>query len=168
MKKTLSLVALAFGSLLALAPVALDAQVWTAVASTGTVDEAAEAFYGFGANPTSLGYLAGSASVAPVVARYNVTDISGTEKPAWNTLELGYLENSNMASVTAAFYEVDPCSGQRTLICTVTSVNSALPNCVRCTFANTIDFANFLYYVEVTVARSNAALTPTANTLRIY
>jgi hypothetical protein len=167
MKKTLSLVALAFGFLFALAPVA-QAQTWTAVASTGTVDESAEAFYGFGANPTSLGYLGGSASVLPVVARYNVTDISGTEKPAWNTLELGYLENSANAAVTATFYQVDPCSGQRTPICTVTSVNSAIPNCVRCTFDTTIDFANFLYYVEVTVTRANANLFPTANTLRIY
>ncbi len=166
MKRTLSFVALAFGLLFALAPAA-PAQTWTAVASTGTVDEAAEAFYGFGANPTSLGYLGGSASLLPVVARYNVTDVSATGKPVWNTLELGYLENAAGAAVTAQFFQVDPCSGQRTLICGVTSVNSAAPNCVRCTFAQSIDFNLFLYYVEVTVTRNNAALLPTANTLRI-
>lgn len=167
MKKTLSLVALAFGILLALPPVA-HAEHWTAVASTGTVDESAESYYAFGANPTSLGYLGGSAAVTPVVARYNVTNTSGQEIAPWNLLELGYLENSNAAQVTAQFFQVDPCTGQRTLICTAVSVNSATPNCVRCTFGVGIDFSQFLYYVEVTVSRTNAAVSPTATTLRIF
>lgn len=150
-----------------LAP-ALDAQVWTAVASTGTVDEASLGNFAFGANPTSFGYLAGSPSTAPIVARYNVTDTSGIERPAWNTLELGYLENAPGALVTAQLFQVNPCTGQRVLLCGVSSLDSPAPNCVRCTFNNQIDFGQFLYYVEVTVSRNNAGLNPIANTLRIY
>lgn len=165
MKRILCLFTLA-GAML-LAP-ALDAQVWTAVASTGTVDEAAVGIFAFGANPTSFGYSAASMSTAPIVARYNVTDVSGTQKPAWTNLELGYLENAAGAVVTAQLFQVDPCSGQRTLICGVSSVNSPLPNCVRCTFDTQIDFGQYLYYVEVTVSRNSTALNPTANTLRIF
>jgi hypothetical protein len=107
--------------------------------------------------------------VNPVVARYNVTNTTGQEIATWSTLELGYLENSNNAQVSASLYQVDPCSGLRTLICTVTSVNSAVPICrTTCTFDNPIDFGNFLYYVEVIVSRTNNMVNPTANTLRIF
>lgn len=167
MKRTLSLMALFFAVLLALPP-GLQADHWTAVASTGTVDEAAEAFYAFAPNPTTLGYLAGSMSILPVVARYNVTNTSGLDIATWNTLELGYFDNANGSAVTAQFFEVDRCTGQRTLICQVTSVNAAAASCVSCSFDATIDFANFLYYVEVTITRNNSNLQPTANTLRIF
>ena len=164
MKRTLSLVTLAFAVLLA-APLMLHADHWTAVGSTGTVDEAALGF--FCMNGTQLGYRAGSASVSPIVARYNVTNTSGQEIAPWNVLELGYFDNAAAGQVTAQFFQVDPCTGARTLICSVTSLNAAAPNCVRCTFGVGIDFSQFLYYVEVTVSRTNAAALPTANTLRI-
>lgn len=165
MKRTLFLAALISGFLLA---PALHAEHWTAVASTGTVDEAAETFYAFGNSPTSLGYLGGSAVLNPIVARYNVTNTSGQEMPLWNQLELGYFDNSAAGQVVAQFFRVDPCTGVRTLICSVTSVNAATASCVRCSFATGIDFSQFLYYVEVTISRSNAAALPAAHTLRIF
>jgi hypothetical protein len=169
LRRTLSLATFALGTLFAQSPV-LHASHWTAVASTGTVDESAENFYAFAPNPTTLGYLGGSMSILPVVARYNVTNTSNAsgEIAPWNTLELGYFDNANGSVVTAQLFEVDPCTGLRTLICQAQSVNAAASTCVTCTFNAPIDFGNFLYYVEVTITRNNSNLLPTANTLRIF
>ncbi|HEX2643853.1 MAG TPA: hypothetical protein VHU81_12745 [Thermoanaerobaculia bacterium] len=165
MRKTLSLVTLALGILLALPPMA-QAEHWTAVGSTGTVDESASGFYGFGA--TSAGYRAGSTALTSAVFRYNVTNTSGQEIAPWNEFELGYFDNGATGQVLAQFFQVNPCTGARTLICSITSQDSPTANCARCTFGTAIDFSKFLYYVEVTVSRSNSAALPTANTLRIF
>lgn len=142
--------------------------VWTAVASTGTMDESALAIFQFGT--TNLGHLATSTSLNPIVARYNVTNLAGGgANPAWNTLELGYLDLNNGGSVVATLYRVSPCNGNRVVLCTVTSVdNSTGPTCKTCTFGAGIDFQNFLYYVEVTINRISPGVFPQANTLRIF
>lgn len=168
LRRTLSLATCALGTLLAVSPVA-HASHWTAVASTGTVDESAAAAGIFAFGPTTLGYLPGIMALAPIVARYNVTNTSGVDIAPWTTLELGYFDNAAAGQITADLYKVDPCTGVRSLLCTATSANMAVPSCVTCTFAgNVIDFSQYLYYVEVTVDRNNAGALPTANTLRIF
>ncbi|HXU47017.1 MAG TPA: hypothetical protein VN783_15925 [Thermoanaerobaculia bacterium] len=136
--------------------------VWTAVASTGVIDEAALGFFAFGT--TNLGYK--NNALQPIVARYNVVNIAGFVNPAWTTLELGYLDTSANTQVAASLWEVNPCTGTRVLKCTVVSVDNNASTCATCQFAG-IDFVNFLYYVELTIAR-NANVNVQANTLRIW
>jgi hypothetical protein len=74
---------------LAALPLAAQTGTWTAVGSTGVVDESAAAIYAFGI--TNLTYLANSTT--PIVARYNVTNTWGaSDTPPWKTLKMGYLD----------------------------------------------------------------------------
>lgn len=151
--------------LLALVTVPAFAQVnpvWTAVASTGVIDEAALGIFAFGT--TNLGYK--NNSLLPIVARYNVVNIAGAVNPAWTMLELGSLDTSANTQVSASLWEVNPCTGTRVLKCTVVSVNDDVATCATCQFAG-IDFVNFLYYVEVTLSR-NMNVPVQATTLRIW
>lgn len=153
-----------------LLPLSMSAQGpgagWTAVASTGAIDEASLTAYE--TNGSFLQHLAGS--VVPVVARYNVTNslAAFTNTPPWDNLELGYFDNAAGSAVSATLYRVDPCTGNRLALCTVTSIDNALATCRRCTFTQDMDFGNYLFYVEVTVTRNASALTPSARTLRIF
>ena len=89
--------------------------------------------------------------------------------PPWTTFELGYTIRAN-SEITATLFQVDPCTGESTTICSMTTQRGVLLNCITCTFpAGTIDFSNYVYYVQVDVTRPVAAvLGPQANTLRIY
>ncbi len=152
-----------------LVPLSLSAQTgtWTAVASSGSIDEASLGAYSV--NGSILQHAAGS--LVTVVARYNVTNTLGggvSDLPPWNTLELGYFDIAAGSSVGAALFQIDPCTGNRVLLCVITSADSTAPTCQRCTFAQQINFASFLYYVEVVVARNATNQIPSARTLRIF
>ncbi len=150
---------------LLLLPLSLAAQTgpWTAVGSTGVVDESAFGIYAFGS--TDLGYNPASASTAPIVARYNVATDFGD--PVWDNLELGYFDNAPGSAVSAVLYRVDRCTGNRVAVCTINSIDSAVATCRTCSFGS-IDPDNFLYYVEVTITRNAANLTPSVRSLRIF
>ena len=168
---------------------------WTAVASTGTVDESAfvggAPIFAFGPplspaalyppTVTGVGYNPASASLAPIFLRYNVTNTFetgpfGPNRPAWQFLELGSTAPQGTL-VNATLFRVKPCTGEREVICSVTNQNQPLPApptppgiCLRCQFpVGSIDFSNELYYVEVVLRRSAATLpSPAAHTLRIF
>jgi len=148
-------------------PVAAATGTWTAVASTGVVDESATGIYSFGS--TNLGYLGGSGSVAPIVARYNVTKtLSSSDTPPWTTLELGYFDNGTTGAVRADLFQVDRCTGAQTLLCSFTSIDFTTSTCGHCTFPATVNFVNNLYYVQVTLSRTSPNALPQAFTLRIF
>ena len=140
---------------------------WTAVGSTGAVDEASLTI--FGASGPNLGFK--GANGAQIVARYNVTntyDNNGVPTlPGWTTLELGSTTPGN-SSVTARLWQVDPCTGQQVQLCqAINNTDNAVPHCVTCNFAVPIDFSLFVYYVEVDIQR-NAMVLPTVFSLRVY
>lgn len=168
MKIVVAVVLLSLLSLPAFAQAPNNPLVWTAVASTGTIDESALGIFSFGT--TNLGYLGTSPSMAPIVARYNVTNLAGGGmNPPWNTLELGYLDTNTGGQVTATLFRVNPCTGSRVALCTVTSVdNPTGPTCRSCSFTAGVNFQAFLYYVEVTITRLTPSASPQANTLRIF
>lgn len=154
-------------AILLLAAAAARADHWTAVASTGTVDESAAGI--FEMTGPSLGYLGGSPSLNRITARYNVTNTAGQELPPWTTLELGYFDAAPGSSVNARLVRVKPCTGTETTLCTAFSVDSPSPTCVTCTIpTGTLDFANYLYYVEVSITRNSTTQRPQAITLRVY
>lgn len=163
---------LAFAILaLALGPAAFAARDWTAVASIGAVDNTSLGFFSF--SGPAVTYLSGSLSTAPVIVRYNVTNTfdnnPNPDQPGWTTLELGYTNPPGGSTVTATLFQVEPCSGAQTPLCTV-NASVATNTCSACVFnpPNIIDFSRHLYYVQVTLTRPNTGLFPTAKTLRIF
>lgn len=141
---------------------------WTSGCSAGaTIDETSASLYQ--TNGPSLLFRAGV--IGTITARYNVTNTAAPSSatPPWTTLELGYTNRVN-AEITATLVQVEPCTGETTTICSVTTQRGVLLNCITCTFpVGTIDFSNYVYYVQVDITRPVAAvLSPQANTLRIY
>jgi hypothetical protein len=150
---------------------------WTAVGSTGVVDESALGIFAFGT--TDVGYSSASASTASLFVRYNVTNTFDNNvnpnMPGWQTLELGSLAPPG-SEVRATFYRVKPCDGSRVRLCTVSNAGGGGPFCKTCEFSTTfgpVDFSQFLYYVEVQMLRTATAAggplaDPKAYTLRVY
>jgi hypothetical protein len=135
-------------------PAAAQTHDWTSIGGAGRVAPAG-AFKVLFTGPT-LKFT--SISTGTIVARYPVTNTygSGTSKtPPWTTLWSTYKDNSAAGSVTTRLYEVDKCSANETLICTITSSDSSSNQCSSCTFSSsTFDFANNTYWVEVTLTRT--------------
>ena len=141
---------------------------WTSACSAGaTIDEASLSLYQ--TNGSSLLFRPGM--IGTITARYNVTNTASPSSsiPPWTTFELGYTNRAN-AEITATLVQVKPCTGETTTICSMTTQRGVLLNCITCTFpVGTIDFSNYVYYVQVDITRSVAALFGAqANTLRIY
>lgn len=152
---------------LAVAPVTAQ-QGWTAVGSTGALDEASLGLYA--TNGPLLGFL--PTPVGTVVARYNVTNAFGggfTDTPPWNILEMTYFDNSPSSVVSATLFQVNRCTGAVTVLCSMNSVDNAGNTCQSCGFAaGSINFGASNYFVEVKVNRTVAAVNPQLIALRIF
>jgi hypothetical protein len=141
---------------------------WTAVGSTGVVDEASLTSYAMG--NADIGFKPNAPSNT-IVARYNVTNTfdnnANPNQPGWHTLEMGSSGALNVI-IQARLFELKACSAEPKLLCT--AVNRSNTNtCARCTFNGPIDFTSNLYYVEVTLDRSAApAAFPRVFTLRVF
>jgi hypothetical protein len=153
---------------LAAIPVAAQTGAWSAVGSSGDIDETALGIYAV--NGPALQHQ--PAATGTVFARYNVTNTFGgglTDTPPWDTLELTYFDNSLSGTMAAVLLQVNRCTGAQTVLCNVSSVDAAAPTCRTCTFpVGSINFATSLYYVEVRLSRSTTAVTPQAIGLRIF
>jgi len=154
---------------LAALPLAAQTGVWTAVGSTGSIDEASLGLYATGT--TNLFNLPGT--VGTVVSRFNVTNTLGggiTDAPPWTTLELTYFDIAAAGSVSAVLFQLNRCSNVVNVICGVTSVDALNPTCVTCTFpaGTTINFGANDYVVEVKVTRTAANVVPQLFGLRIF
>lgn len=142
---------------------------WTAVGSTGAIDELSLNRYAF--NNAEVGFRPGAAGNT-VVVRYNVTntfDNNGNpNRPGWTTLEMGSVAPVNTI-IEARLFEIQSCTQVPQPVCT--AHNRSMDNpCARCTFPPTrIDFTGNLYFVEVTLTRPvNSQLMPRMQTLRIF
>lgn len=153
---------------LAALPLAAQTGTWTAVGSTGVIDESAAGIYAFGS--TNLTFL--GAATGTIVARYNVTNTWGggnNDAPPWNFLQMGYFDSNAATSVRADLFKVDPCSGTQTLLCTINSNDFTAPTCSTCTIPGGLNFAASVYYVQVTLTRTAAtAPAPSLFSLRIF
>lgn len=141
---------------------------WTAVGSTGVVDEASTNFYAFGA--ADIGFRAGSPGTI-VVARYNVTNTfdnnANPNFPGWTTLEMGSNAPINTI-IEARLFQIKTCDTQPQLLCIARNRSNDFP-CARCAIPQPIDFTGSLYYVEVVLDRTNAAASfPRMFTLRLF
>lgn len=153
---------------LAALPVAAQSGAWSEVGSTGSIDEASLGI--FAVNGPALQHQA--AATGTVFARYNVTNTFGgglTDAPPWNTLEMTYFDNSVSSAIAAVLLRVDRCTGATTVLCNVSSADSATTACKVCNFpVGSINFANSLYWVEVRLSRGSTAVTPQVIGLRIF
>lgn len=147
---------------------------WTAVGSTGVADPN-PLYSAWGPiNETGAGFAPwGGSNSGTVRLRYNVTNTYGggfDDTPPWNTLEVGYSNTGLTGTVTARLYQVNRCSGTRTLLCSVTSGSSSSSGaCSTCSFSSaSFNFGVNTYYVEVDVVRSAGTSTPRVNTLRVF
>ena len=141
---------------------------WTALGSTGTVDEASLNLFAFVS--TELGFKPNTPGNI-LVARYNVTNTfdnnANPNRPGWTTLEMGSNAPLNVI-IEAKLFEVKSCSPAQVLLCTARNRSNDNP-CARCTIEGTIDFTDKLYYVEVTLNRTGApASLPRMFTLRLF
>lgn len=147
-------------ALLALAALPATAQTydWSMAGVCGTPDTNAN---GFVYSPPSWTFA--SFRTGNLIIRYEVTNTygSGTSlTPPWTTLTESYTDNSSVGSVTARLLKVDKCNNTETQLCSVTSSDGSDPHCSSCTFSSSdMDFANFAYYVEVKLSRTNASAT---------
>jgi hypothetical protein len=142
---------------------------WTAVGSSGTVDETALPYFGF--TNASAGFKP-TAWINPLEFRYNVTNTfdnnANPNMPGWTRLELGATAPAT-STVDAALYRVYRCTGAQSIVCQVRVAQTDAGICRYCTFpAGSVDFGNYLYYVRVAVDRNTAAENPQVHTLRIY
>lgn len=168
MKSMLLTLTVAFLFLGAL-PLASQNGAWTAVGSTGVIDEGSLGIFQFG--PTDLTYGPGS-SLNSITARYNVTNTFGganSDTPPWQNLEMGYLDTNAQVGVQATLFQVDRCTGTQTALCTVMSVDNSISVCRRCQLTAPVDFGINLYYVQVVLTRSTTLVPPPQLfTLRIF
>ena len=159
--------ALGLAALLAVSSSA-GAQVWTAVASTGAIEDA------------SLGnYFAGGASLAfrsgatgTVGAGYNVTNpLDTSASPSWTTLELTGRNAGGSAATfaNATLYRVPKGGTTASGVCTVVAPATGATSTTTCTFSSAlIDFANYNYFVRVILGRDSTASIQAAYGLRVY
>jgi hypothetical protein len=157
MKKTL--IRISFLSLLLVAlPLAAQTYDWSMVGSCGAIHNPGAGYTFTGPTFTFSGTYR-----LTLTARYRVTNTYGSatsKQPGWTTLYAALTDNSANGSVTATLYRVDKCNNTQTALCAITSTNSSDPHCESCTFNSTdIDFANYEYYVEVKLARSDTVAT---------
>jgi hypothetical protein len=141
---------------------------WTAIGSTGVVDETSANAYAFGA--ADIGFRAGSPATL-LVARYNVTNTFDNNPdpnfPGWTTLEMGSNAPIN-TMIEARLFRLKACDSQLELLCIARNRSNDFP-CARCEIPQPIDFTSNLYYVEVVLDRTAAAgAFPRMFTLRIF
>lgn len=150
---------------------------WTAVASTGAVDESAQSIFAF--TDACVEYkpaLTAPGVTGPIEVHYNVVNTFDNRNPptvpGWTTFELGSAAPAGSA-VEAILFKVERCTGKQTELCRVRNTSPAGASlgaiCKTCTFAAaSLDFANNLYYAKVTLTRTTPNALPRACTLRVF
>ena len=141
---------------------------WTAIGSTGVVDEASVGL--FGTAGSSIGFKPNVAGNT-LVARYNVTNTfdnnANPNQPGWKTLEMGS-NAPNSVIIEATLFEVNACAPAQKVVCKAVNRSNDRP-CSTCPIISPVDFTKNLYYVEVKFDRTGApAALPRVFTLRIY
>lgn len=155
MKTMIRLLSLA--ALLAALPAAAQTYDWSSVGSTGVYDYAST--YKYTTAGPSLKF--GSFQTGTLTFRYPVTNTYGSATgsiPGWTTLHATFTDDSSSGAVTVTLFKVDKCDYSETQLCSITSTDGAnTPVCDSCTFNSTdVDFANYYYYVLVTLTRTGS------------
>jgi hypothetical protein len=149
-------------------PMQTPMRPWTAVGSSGAVDEASLNRYAFGS--AEITFRPG-ATGSVVTARYNVTNTfdnnANPNRPGWRKLEMGS-DTPNSTIIEAKLFQIKACDTTPVLLCTARN-RSNDHKCATCDINATIDFTDSLYYVEVSLNRFNLTTAqPRMFTLRLF
>jgi hypothetical protein len=167
MKYTIGFIVAAL--LLSALPASAQAWDWSSPASAGIPDNTTTSLYLTTGPAVSIP----SNAVNDVQFRYPVTNTVGSAtdiSPAWNTLQITYVDDSAVAaSIVAKLMAIDKCSDQPVELCSITSSDGGSETqCSTCTFSGGLDFANRAYYVDVTITKTDIPPNPTLFGLAIY
>lgn len=148
---------------------------WTAVASTGVADESTPpSKYTF--TEACIEFTSPSPRLRrdSIEFRYNVVNTfdngASPTVPGWTNMELGF-KAPGTSEVVAALFRVNPCNGQQKLICSIRGVQSPNRICWKCSHAfppDDINFATYLYYVDLKLKSTRDEPKPEACTLRLF
>jgi hypothetical protein len=144
-----------------------DAQMWSAVASTGTFEDTSLGTYWIGAS--SLAFRSGATGT--VGAYFNVTNpTSGS--PSWTTFEFTARNPGGSAATyaQAILYRVPRSSSSgASSVCIASAPATGATSTTTCTFSSSlIDFANYYYFVRVVLGRDSTASVVAAYEMRVF
>lgn len=138
---------------------------WTTPCSAGaTIERRALGLYSVFQNYLTFR----NGTTGSVTARYDVTNnsIPPSSNPPWKNFELACFDNDPTTAVKATLYQYTPCQ-QLLALCTINSTDIG-QQCPRCQELPPFDFVNNVYWVEVTISRTDSKKTVRADSLRIF
>ena len=152
-------------------PAAAQSWDWSAAGSTGIPDSgsATSGLWEFSGPTVQIP----SNMISTQKIRYPITNTVGSSNdisPAWTTLEMAYADNSSTAgSVVARLFNVEKCSNTVTEMCSITSTDGdGSLTCSTCTFSGGFDFANYVYWVEVVITKTDLPADPKLHEVAVY
>ena len=145
------------------------AQMWSTVATTGTITDSTLGNYYMGSS--ALAFRSGATGT--VVAYFNVTNPKDTSgSPSWTTLEFTARNPGGSAAnyANATLYRVPRSSSAAASgVCTVFAPATGATSTTTCTFSSSlVDFANYYYFVVVNLGRDSTANISAAYEMRVY
>lgn len=160
--------ALGFAALL-VSSSSINAQVWTATASTGAVEDTAIGNYA--ASSSYLTFRA--AATGTVAANYNVTNpLDTSSSPAWTTMQFTARNPGGSAATfaQAVLYRVPKgTASSASSVCISLAPATGAVSTTTCTFSSSmIDFNNYRYFVRVLLSRDSTASIVAAYEIRIF
>jgi hypothetical protein len=155
MKLMARLSSLSLLALLLALPAAAQSYDWSNVGSAGNFQQ--NSFFSATSTGPTLKFK--SFSTGAIVKRYLVTNTFGSainSIPGWTSLRAAFTDDSSNGSVVVKLFKIDNCSNAETLLCEIDSADGSGVQCESCALASSsdVDFANFTYWVEVTLSRS--------------
>jgi hypothetical protein len=164
MKKPYKILGLIVLGLLAAAAGA-QAQTYTSIGGTGTVTVG-----DFSYNSTGNAIIIGG-SVNETRIMYNVTNPRDISSPSWTTLEILAVDGGPFSTTNARLVRVPRTTGspESTLCSLISSPDGTTPTTYSCTFSSSlIDFANYYYYVRVSLLRNSLSEFPAIYGVRVF
>jgi hypothetical protein len=145
------------------------AQMWSAVASTGTITDSTLGNYFIGAS--ALAFRAGATGT--VGTYYNVTNPKDTSgSPFWTPFEFTARNPGGSPSTyaNAILYRVPRASNAAAnSVCLAFAPATGTASTTTCTFSSSlIDFTNYYYFVYVNLGRDSTLSTVAAYEIRIF
>jgi len=147
--------------------VGAQAQMYSQVGSTGTVITGGSQY---NAQGNAIFMPIGSPTETRIT--YNVTNPRDTSSsPSWTTLEMLVVDGGPFSTTRATLTRIPRTTGSpESTVCTViTTVDSTVPTVYTCTFSSSlIDFANYYYYVKVSLAHQSSSEQPGIYGIRVF
>lgn len=162
MSRSYRILGLAMVGTLALAAGA-QAQMYSQVGSTGTVTVGGFFYNNFGNAITIDG---GNETRIT----YNVTNPRDSFSPSWTTLEILAVDGGSFSTTNARLVRIPRTTGSpESTLCSLISSHGTVPAVHSCTFSSSlIDFANYYYYVKVSLLRNSLSEFPAIYGVRIF